>query len=179
MVESVVGRLVNQRGGEFAKQAAMEITDESLRNAMLGRLAGQLADEDPQATAAWVTSLPTGEGRQRALGQLIEQWSDKDPIAAATFLTRFPPSLETDDSRTRLADNIQRKDPEGALAWAGTISEEQNRTRTMSDILRNWFRRDPDAAGKWMLQDTQVPEAVKQRFPVQAGRAGGASFRFE
>ena len=179
MIESVVGRLVSQKGEEFAKEAAMEISDESLRNATLARLAGQLADGDPQATAAWVTSLPAGEGRQHALGELIEQWSDKDPVAAATFLARMPASPETDESRARLADNIQRKDPEGALAWAGTISEEQSRTRTMSELLRNWFRRDPDAAGKWMLQDTQVPDDVKLRFPVQGGTTGGGSFRFE
>ena len=179
MIESVVGQLVSQRGEDLAKQAAMEITDESLRTAMLARLAGQLADGNPQATAAWVTSLPAGEGRQRALGELIEQWSDKDPVAAATFLTRIPPSPDTDESRARLADNIQRKDPEGALAWAGTISEEQSRTRTMSELLRNWFRRDPDAASKWMLQDTQVPDDVKLRFPIQGANVGGATFRFE
>jgi hypothetical protein len=179
MIESVVGRLVSQKGEEFAKEAAMEITDESLRNATLARLAGQLAGDNPQATAAWVTSLPPGESRQHALGALIEQWSDKDPVSAATFLTRMPPSPETDESRARLADNIQRKDPEGALAWAGTISEEQSRTRTMSELLRNWFRRDPDAARKWMLQDTQVPDDVKLRFPTQVGNTGGAGFRFE
>jgi hypothetical protein len=42
----------------------------------------------------------------------------------------------------------------------------------MTELLRNWFRRDPDAARKWMLQDTQLPDDVKLRFPIQDAKNG-------
>ena len=173
MVDAVIGQFISQRGEAATREMVSNIPEETLRNGMTGRLAGQLAADDPESTAQWVGTLPAGEGRKRALTELVSQWSEKDPAAAAAYLAKYPVSTETDESRGRLAQNAVRNDPEGALAWAGTISDEQFRTRTVTDLVRNWMRRDADAAGKW-VQTSQLPADVKARlgFPSGAGPQG-------
>ena len=162
MVDVVIGEYVSQRGEAAAREMVMHIPEETLRTGMMGRLANQLAANDPQSVAQWVATLPASEGRQRALTELVSQWSENDPAAAAAYLAKYPVSPETDASRERLAQNVLRKDPEGALAWAGTISEDQFRTRTVTDLVRNWMRRDADAAQKW-VQSSQLPDEVRAR----------------
>lgn len=167
MVEAVIGQFLSQRGEAAAGEMVMAIPEETLRQGMMARLAGQLAASNPAAAAQWVGTLPAGEGRQRALTELVGQWSEKDPAAAATYLGKFPISPETDESRGVLARKVVRDDPEGALAWASTISEDQFRTRAVTDLVRNWLRRDADAAGKW-VQASQLPVDVKARLGFPA-----------
>ena len=168
MIDSVIGQVVSQRGEAAAREMVMNISDETLRNGAMGRLASQLAANDPQSAAQWIATLPASEGRQRALTELVSQWSENDPTAAATYLSKYPASPETDESRGRLAQNVLRKDPEGALAWANTISDAQMRTRTVSDLVKNWMRRDSDAAQKW-VQSSQLPDDVRARLGLPGG----------
>ena len=162
MIDSVIGNYVSQHGEAAAREMVMRISDESLRNGAMGRVASQLAANDPQSAAQWIATLPASDGRQRALTELVSQWSENDPAAAATYLAQFPASPESDESRGRLAQNVLRKDPEGAIAWANTITEAQLRTRTVSDLVKNWMRRDEAAAQKW-VQSSQLPDDVRAR----------------
>ena len=171
MIDTVIGQFVSQRGEAAAREMVMNIRDETLRHGAMGRLASQLAANDPQSAAQWIATLPASDGRQRALTELVSQWSENDPAAAAAYLSKYPASPETDESRGRLAQNVLRKDPEGALAWAGTISEDQFRTRTVTELVRNWMRRDADAAQKW-VQTSQLPDEVRARLGLPGAGAG-------
>ena len=171
MIESVIGQYVSQRGEAAAREMVMNISDETLRHGAMGRLASQLAANDPQSAAQWIATLPAGDGRQRALTELVSQWSENDPAAAAAYLSKYPASPETDESRGRLAQNVLRKDPEGALAWANTISEDQFRARTVTELVRNWMRRDEEAAQKW-VQASALPADFKARFGARPNEPG-------
>lgn len=173
MVDSLADQLVSQKGDAAAREAAMNISDPSLRDSMVARLAGQSAQKDPESTAIWVQSLPAGDTRNKAMAALIGPWADKDPAAAAAFLTKIPLSPESDDSRARLAQTIGRRDPESALPWAGSITNDQARMSTTQNIIGDWMRRDAEAAKKYVAASAYSDETKAQLLaPQQRGRGG-------
>lgn len=173
MIDSLADQLVSQKGDVAAREAAMNIADESLRGGMVSRMASQLAQSDPAAAANWVQSMPAGDTRNKAMASIIGPWADKDPAAAAAFLTKIPLSPESDDSRARLAQTIGRKDPESALPWAGSITNDQARMSTTQNIIGDWMRRDVEAAKKYVAASAYSDETKAQLLaPQQRGRGG-------
>ena len=162
-LDSLVPALMAQKGDAAAREIALNLPDQSLRDAMIAQLAGRLADRDPQGTAAWVSGLPPGDMRKRAFSAYVGELSRKDPVAAAGFLERQPASPETDDSRAILAYNVLRKDPESAMAWAGSITDEQGRAETVAKLIESWLRRDGDTAKKWITA-SPLPEDMKAKY---------------
>ena len=173
MIDSLADQLVSQKGDVAAREAAMNIADESLRGGMVSRMASQLAQSDPAAAANWVQSMPAGDTRNKAMASIIGPWADKDPAAAAAFLTTIPLSPESDDSRARLAQTIGRKDPESALPWAGSITDPKARMSTTADIIQGWMRRDPEPAKQYIAASSYSDETKAQLLaPQQRGRGG-------
>ncbi len=160
MVDTLVSQLISQKGLQAARDAAMGMTDEALRNGMIRQLAGRMASDDPQKTVAWLSSLPAGETKNSALADAVAQWAQKDAVAAAAYMTTLPAGLETDEPRARFARSVVRTDPAGALAWSASITDPEARARSLTDVVGSWMRRDADAAKQWVATST-LPEETK------------------
>ena len=50
----------------------------------------QWAQEDPDATLAWVKTLPTGNSRNQAMQNLISAYANKDPQSAIALANTLP-----------------------------------------------------------------------------------------
>ncbi|MCE9612106.1 MAG: hypothetical protein K8R23_18055 [Chthoniobacter sp.] len=178
-IQTLVSQLVSQRGETAAREAALAITDDSMRAAMIRQLAGRAAETDPAGAMEWVSSLPAGASKTSALAETVGQWARKDATAAATYMATLPAGIETDEPRARFARSIVRTDPTSAIAWSNTITDPKARTESLGDVVGSWMRSDADAAKKWVAT-SQLPEETKkeiltvaaQRGPDWGGRGG-------
>lgn len=180
MIETLVSQLVRQRGDEAARETALNITDETMRNGMIRQLADRMAKDNPQKAVAWISSLPAGASRTSALADAVSEWAQKDAVAAAAYMTTLPAGAETDEPRARFARSVVRTDPAGALAWSASITDPQARTRSVTDVVGRWMRRDADAAKQWVTTST-LPEETKTQIlaaaPVERGPGGAPGDR--
>lgn len=175
VIETLVNELVSQRGAAAAREAALAITDESMRAAMVRRLAGEAANSDPAQAVAWVAKLPAGAAKTSALAETVSQWARKDATAAATYMATLPAGAETDEPRASFARSVARTDPTGAIAWSNTITDPKARTQSLGEVVGSWMRSDADAAKKWVAA-SQLPAETKTEILAAAAQRGGDGF---
>ena len=173
VIETLVSQLVSQRGEAAARDAALAITDESMRAAMIRRLAGEAANSDPAQAVAWVAKLPAGAAKTSALAETVAQWARKDATAAAAYMATLPAGPENDEPRASFARSVVRTDPAGAIAWSNSITDPKARTESLTDVVGSWMRSDADAAKKWVAASQLPPETKTEIMAAAAQRGGG------
>ena len=172
VIETLVSQLVSQRGAAAARDAALAITDESMRAAMVRRLAGEAANSDPAQAVAWVAKLPAGPAKTSALAETVAQWARKDATAAAAYMATLPAGPENDEPRASFARSVVRTDPAGAIAWSNSITDPKARAESLTDVVGSWMRSDADAAKKWVAA-SQLPAETKTEIMAAAAQRGG------
>ena len=178
VIETLVSQLVSQRGEAAAREAALAIADESMRAAMVRRLAGQAANTDPAQAVAWVAKLPAGPAKNSALAETVAQWAQKDATAAAAFMATLPAGAETDEPRARFARSVVGTDPAGAIAWSNSITDPKARTESLGEVVGSWMRRDADAAKQWVAS-SPLPAETKTEIMAAAAQRGGGGPGFQ
>jgi len=139
-------------------------------------LAGQWADKDPKAAAAWAAKLSDPEASRSALQTAYREWGQSDPTAASEYLNQIPASPARDGAVQAFAQTVVREDPEAAAAWASTIQDAETREREMVRVGQIWNLSNPEAAQAWAAKAQLSPEAqqrVQQPPRPQWGGRGG------
>jgi hypothetical protein len=177
--------------GTVATQAWVSaITDESLRNGAMLRVAEDLAKNDPAGTAAWLMANP-GEASQRRMGDVYSVWASQDSQAAVSSFTSLPAGNDRTnalrgvissfavadpkaavnlmdqypgDVNDRIVQNFVwhsfRGDPATAATQIGRIGDESERDNMYRRALDAWIERDQDSAQAW-IHTNPLPESVK------------------
>ena len=99
------------------------------------------ADDDPEAAAHWVTSLPNGAAP--AARGLTAAWAAYDDTAASTWTASLPPGATRDGAAAGLATSIAAADPESAWQWAASISDTALSASTLRQVARQWGQEAP------------------------------------
>lgn len=126
------------------------------------QLAGQWADKDPKAAAAWAAKLSDPEASRTALQTTYREWGQSDPTAASEYLNQIPASPARDGAVQAFAQTVVREDPAAAAAWASTIQDAEAREREMVRVGQLWNMSDPDAAAAWAAKAQLSPEAQQR-----------------
>ncbi|MES2706319.1 MAG: hypothetical protein V4726_06890 [Verrucomicrobiota bacterium] len=119
--------------------------------------------------AAWLGTLPPGEGQKNAARQLAESWAADDPASASAWIDALPPGENRDLASSQLIDVIQKEDPAAALVWAHSLRDESARLPKVREIYATWFQSDPAAAS----QAVQSLPPDQQRQLSKSGGKGG------
>ena len=189
-----------EKGTDAARDWVSAITDDSLRNGAMIRLAEPLAAKDPEGTAAWLLANP-GEATERRMDDVYSAWARNDTQAAWSSFATLPAGGVRSDALRGVVSSVAREDPKTAISlmdrypndvtdrvvqhfvWhsfgsdpaaaAGQIAriaDEGQRERTYSRTLDAWIERDPAAANAWLLTN-DVPQPVRDRIARrQAGQ---------
>ena len=191
---------VTASGLENAKRWIVSLTDEKLKSGAAGRLAGQLAKEDPRAAAEWATSMGA-EILKSSAGEIVQQWADNDLPAALSWVESQPEEIVASAGPSLVREMIQNENVVAASDWLAnyegnpafddsvkslvwhSIGDEPALAAdwimrlSTEDDQRNTFHR---MIGRWMSKDeagvvdyvnnNPVPEGIKQRVEMTLRR---------
>lgn len=180
------------QGPAAAKQWAMAIQDEQLREGAIARVAEELASTDPQGTAAWLSANPS-PGTERAMGSAMASWARQDANAATSYFNSLPAGPVRSSALRGLVSAVASENPQAGAAmlnrysgdvtdsvvrhfiWSSfrndpataasniaRINDSEQRDEMYRRMLGGWLRRDPDNAQAWIRSNTQLPDNIRQ-----------------
>jgi hypothetical protein len=124
-LDGVVPQLL-ARGGDVARAWIEGLTDESLRDAAMKRLAKDLAETDPAATAAWLQANP-GEASLGRLDDVYSKWAKLDQQAAVDSISNLPAGDSRSNALSGVIDTLAKDDPAAAMSmlerFSGDVTE--------------------------------------------------------
>lgn len=181
-----------QQGPDAAKAWAETIADERLRDGAIGRIAENLARQDPAGTAAWLAGMP-GSAASGSMDDVVATWVQQDKDAAVGYFQGLPSGDIRTNALRGIANQLALEDPRAASAfldnhaadaddrvyqqfvwnsfgqapdvaasYIGRISDERRRDAMYGRMLDGWLRRDFDSASQW-IGGAQLPDPVRQR----------------
>lgn len=181
-----------QKGPDAAKAWAESITDERLRDGAIGRIAENLARQDPAGTAAWLATMPPSAA-SGSMSNVVADWARKDRDAAIGFYQSLPAGEVRTSALRGIATLMAFQDPRAASSfldrnaadaddrvyqqfvwhsasqapeiaaeYIGRISDEGRRNETYGRMLEGWLRSDFDSAARW-IGSSSLPDSVRQR----------------
>ncbi|MDF1712954.1 MAG: hypothetical protein P1U90_12000 [Akkermansiaceae bacterium] len=191
---------VTASGPENAKRWIASLSDEKLKSGAAGRLAGQLAKEDPRAAAEWATSMGP-EILKSSAGEIVQQWADNDLPAALSWVESQPEEIVASAGPSLVREMIQNENVVAASDWLANyegnpafddsvkslvwhsmgdepaLAADWIMRLSTEDEQRNTFHR---MIGRWMSKDeagvvdyvnnNPVPEGIKQRVEMTLRR---------
>ena len=160
--DALVGELVNQRGADEAKKAALSIPEGGFRNQFIEQLADRLSSSDPKGTMAWVSELPAGESRRRALGEVMPNYLSKDPQGAIELARSLPVSPDNDSARQPVAVYQAKSNLDEAMKTISAMADPGRQQRVVFEIARDLARRDVNTGQQFVLQSPLADETKAQ-----------------
>lgn len=181
-----------QQGTEATRNWISGLSDESLKNGAMLRVAGQFAATDPAGTASWLLANP-GEASQRRIDDVYSTWAAKDSQAALSSFAALPAGEARSDALRGLIGGVASADPKQALSLLdrypndvddrivrtfiqstfgndpataasqiARVGDEREREQMYRRTLGAWMERDSAAANAW-IRSNPVPESVIER----------------
>jgi hypothetical protein len=132
-----------------AREAALQITDVTQRNAALSKVCYQWAEFDPRGAIehalAWQLEEVPGLFENLAL-----QWASADLPAARAWTETQPPSEFRSELVMRIGFALAHNDPEAAAHYViRETTPGPSQTEAAITVLHQWLQKDPDAASAW------------------------------
>ncbi|MEE3328584.1 MAG: hypothetical protein VX252_14695 [Myxococcota bacterium] len=119
--------------------------------------------QDPEASMAWVSTLPEGAGRDRAAEDGYRMWARKDSDASMAWAAQQP--LEAEWFQPALSVYARQKarvDIDEGIELALAVHHPKYRLMTIGKVVREWIFREPELAVAW-LEESDLDEADKKR----------------
>ena len=120
------------RSPAAALTAAEALHDPVLRQAAALTLAGEWAQTEPAAAAAW--AFQHAEENSGTLAAVMQHWAVSDAPAASAWLATQPAGPRRDAAVPALIEALTLRDPESARAWASGISDETTRAGLLARL---------------------------------------------
>lgn len=180
------------QGPDAAKAWAEGITDDSLKQGAIGRVAEAMAAKDPAGTAAWLAQNP-GEAADRSMDNVISTWMDQDQDGAIAYYKGLPSGDLRSNALRGVANSMAMKDPQAAanfldanasdatdqvyqqfvwhsfgespeiaVNYISKLSNAREQERMYGRMLDGWLRRDFNAASTWINGNT-LPQGVSDQ----------------
>ena len=84
-------------------------------------------EQDPEAAAQWLASLPDDAESKPAAEGLALAWASYDEFAASTWAASLPAGPSRDAAAASLSYSFARDQPDEAWQWASSISDSAER----------------------------------------------------
>jgi hypothetical protein len=173
--------MVETRGADYALEyvAGIPEDEESMRvkREMMGRVAGVVATQDPEAAIAFATRYADTEAGTKLAYYLVSDWARRDGPAAIEWATTLR-SRTAHKVVERAWRNFLSRDPDAAVAWM----EGQPKTSALEPAYALYLQRlarEDDARALELSADLEDPrrrlqvwQAVGRRWIVREGVDG-------
>jgi hypothetical protein len=142
-----------------ATRTASELPPGEDRDRLMGQIAENWANKDPQAALKWAGGLQ-GEEKTESTKKALNGWAGKDPAAAAAYVATLP-AAEQDKYTGAVAGRWANRNPAEAAAWVNTQPEGEGRKEAVGSVMGTWAETEPDKASAWLV--TQPDGASKDQ----------------
>jgi hypothetical protein len=149
LLEEVITVQTESGGLQAAMLAVDLVADPEMQNSLRRELVDEWAEFDPQAAAAYVSTL--GEDADSSIkSALVSRWAQSDPAAAAAWLS----SLDVDDPAiARASSSIIREwtryDLTASADWLNSLPASPELDRAVISYTFRAAEEDPETAMSW------------------------------
>ena len=137
-----LGEALGAHGGDYAAALASlpVATTLGARRAFMEKW----GEQDPEAAADWLDSLPDDAAAKPAAAGLAAAWADFDDEAAADWADSLPDGPTRDGAAASMAKFFARSDPEEAWRWASSIDDSSTRAEALTSVGYYWRSKAPE-----------------------------------
>lgn len=144
-----------------ARQMADQLTDVKARDTAYVTIIGSVAEQDPRAAAAMLSSVSTDYYRGAATAQVATNWYNSDPVAAGRWVSGLPRGAARDDAIMHLSGQWRQPTRE-QQALVNSIEDDEKRGQAKLQRVYALMRSDP-AAARELLEDPDIPAYQRQQ----------------
>jgi len=144
---------VTAGGNDSAKLWVASLTDEKLKEGAAARLAGQLAEEDPQGAAEWAASMGP-EILKSSAGEIVNRWADKDLLAAVDWVGNQTEDIVASAGPALVRQMIDQADVASASSWLSDYEGNPAFDESVRSLVRYSMNDEPAMAADWIMKLT-------------------------
>jgi len=144
---------ISASGNEEAKNWISQLTDPRLQQGAAARLAGQLAEEDPQSAADWAASLGP-EVMTRSASTIIDNWAENDLQAARAWVEGQSTEIIAASGPNLVKELIQQGDASSASDWLSSYEGDPAFDDSVRSLVRHSLQEEPTVAADWIMKLT-------------------------
>jgi len=135
----------------LAIDAASEVADPAVQDALVCRALGEWAARDPDEALRWAVDVTEPDFRQLTVASAAIASAERDPLGAALLVRKsMSPGAEQDRAITSVVLRWVQKDPMAAAAWVESFPDAPLRRDAVDALVNQWANNDPRAAGNWL-----------------------------
>jgi len=142
---------VSANGLEDTKLWVNQLTDARLKEGAAARLAGQLANDDPQGAAEWASSLGP-EVMARSAGAIVSRWANKDIDAAENWVNGQSQDIIAASGPSLVQRLVQEKDIATAADWLSNYEGEPAFDDSVRTLVQQSMNNEPTVAADWIMK---------------------------
>ena len=172
-----LGESLGTHGGDYAAAIASlpAATTLGARRAFMK----QWGEQDPEAAAAWLDSLPDDAAAKPAAAGLTAAWADYDDEAATAWADALPDGPTRDGAAASLADFFARSDPEEGWLWAASIDDPHTRAEALTSVGYYWRSKAPEDFRAEMSKARQAASLPDRNFMFDPPESPGINNPFQ
>ncbi len=166
------------KGEDVAVRWVDTLEKGTLKDYVVGRVAGKIAREDISRAATWAEEMPEGGERTRAVETVADRWADKDPVAAAEWVDSMPVGESRSEGMQEVVREWARKDPAAAAEWLNKYPAGADMDKPVEALVRTVATKDPQNALTWaesITDEKRRAEVVKDVNRIIERQEQGAS----
>lgn len=167
---------ISHLGTDTGKDWVAGLKDEQLKAGAAARLAGILAESDPQGAADWASSLGT-EAMKRAAQSIVERWVDDDLDAAQTWVNSQPEDVVASAGSAMVEGILKKKDPAAASEWLSTYEGNPAFDDSVRTLVWRSMTDTPELAADWIMKLSSERDQERTFHRVLGGWMGKDSVR--
>ena len=141
------------------RSALGNLGDRDYDLAKINHMVSQWVAFEPQAAAAWLMELGSGEKQSHALLGLAQSWGKVDIAGARQWAAGLPVGDLRDLAAGELVKIYMPTDPAAAAEIAQWIGAAEVLLDVAEDIVDDWAEEDPEAVWRWVQA---LPEGPKR-----------------
>ncbi len=149
--ELIANYLAGLKAGDISAALGVlkNIAPPDLAGDLSQRLVQRWAGSNPQAVAAWITSLSAGQQRQAAVDGLAIAWANSQVTNAISWGQSLTDEAERNRALVAVANEAVRADPMLALQLAVDLPADAQRDDLVRRAAMEWASKDALSAVAW------------------------------
>ncbi len=172
--QTAVFRSIASGDPQSAALSLSELPQTAARDNAIRFLAESWLQRDYDRASRWVQGHADIDSIAPAVRSYLERWSERDPRAASEWVATLPEGAAMQQGVIGLVGwmiNQPTMDHQAALEWTDRIPGTDSARHFYFEIIaKDWLEHDP-GAGRDALDQTDLPEEVKQRLLLRYDRS--------
>lgn len=158
-LDNLIPAMLQQKGIDAARDWVNTITDSSLKDGAMSRVADRTIERDPQGTAEWLIANPS-ETTNRRVDDALFVMARKDETSAMALFNKLPAGNDRSNALRGIINATAIDNPQKAAALMDSHSGDVN-NRVVEQFVWHSFRQDPQTAVSNISRLTNPEEQEK------------------